>query len=156
MICHRKGDILLLKEIITSIEIKSNPEKVWKVLTDFQLYKYWNPFIIEIAGSPTKGEKIKIELRTAAQKTRVYRPVIIKVDPPTELRWHGKALLPLLLSGEHIFTIQENEGQDSIFTQKEIFKGLGAYLGNARMFNDIRKSFQMMNSSLKIRAEGSE
>ena len=67
MICHWKGDILLLKEIIASIEIRSNPEKVWKVLTDFQLYKYWNPFIIEIVGSPTKGEKIKIELRTAAQ-----------------------------------------------------------------------------------------
>lgn len=147
---------MLLKEIIASIEIRSNPEKVWKVLTDFQLYKYWNPFIIEIVGSPTKGEKIKIELRTAAQKTRVYRPVITKVDPPTELRWHGKALLPLILNGEHIFTIQENEGHESIFTQKEIFKGLGAYLGDARMFNDIRKSFQMMNSSLKIRAESHE
>jgi hypothetical protein len=88
-----------LKEIIASIEIRSNPEKVWKVLTDFQLYKYWNPFIIGIVGSPTKGEKIKIELRTAAQKTRVYRPVITKVDPPIELRWHGKALLPLILNG---------------------------------------------------------
>lgn len=145
-----------MKEIITTIEIRSNPEKIWKVLTDFQLYKYWNPFIIGITGSPTKGEKIKIELRTAAQKTRVYRPVITKVVPPTELRWHGKALLPLILNGEHIFTIQENEGHDSIFTQKEIFRGLGTYLGNARMFNDIRKSFQMMNSSLKIRAEGYE
>lgn len=145
-----------MKEIITTIEIRSNPEKIWKVLTDFQLYKYWNPFIIGITGSPTKGEKIKIELRTAAQKTRVYRPVITKVVPPTELRWHGKGLLPLILNGEHIFTIQENEGHDSIFTQKEIFRGLGTYLGNASMFNDIRKSFQMMNSSLKIRAESYE
>ena len=145
-----------MKEIIASIEIRSNPEKVWKVLTDFQLYKYWNPFIIGIVGSPTKGEKIKIELRTAAQKTRVYRPVITKVDPPIELRWYGKALLPLILNGEHIFTIQENEGHESIFTQKEIFKGLGAYLGDARMFNDIRKSFQLMNSSLKMRAESYE
>lgn len=145
-----------MKEIITRIEIRSNPEKVWKVLTDFQLYKYWNPFIIGIAGSPIRGEKIEIELRTAAQKTRVYRPVITKVDPPTELRWYGKAILPLILDGEHIFTIQENEEHDTIFTQKEIFKGLGAYLGNARMFDDIRKSFQMMNSSLKLRAEGNE
>ena len=145
-----------MKEIIARIEIKSKPEKVWKVLTDFQLYKYWNPFIIGIAGAPIRGEKIEIELRTAAQKTRVYRPVIIKVDPPTELRWYGKAILPLILDGEHIFTVQENEGHNVIFTQKEIFKGLGAYLGNARMFDDIRKSFQMMNSSLKLRAESNE
>ena len=78
------------------------------------------------------------------------------MDPPTELRWYGKALLPLILDGEHIFTIQENKGHNVIFTQKEIFKGLGAYLGNARMFDDIRKSFQMMNSSLKLRAESNE
>ena len=145
-----------MKEIITRIEIRSNLEKVWKILTDFQLYEYWNPFIIRVAGSPIRGEKIEIELRTAAQKTRVYRPVIIKVDPPTELRWYGKAILPLILDGEHIFTIQENKGHNVIFTQKEIFKGLGAYLGNARMFDDIRKSFQMMNSSLKLRAESNE
>lgn len=145
-----------MKEIIARIEIKSNPEKVWKVLTDFQLYKYWNPFIIGIAGAPIRGEKIEIELRTAAQKTRVYRPTITKVDPPTELRWYGKAILPLILDGEHIFTIHENEEHDTIFTQKEIFKGLGAYLGNARMFDDIRISFQMMNSSLKLRAESNE
>ena len=145
-----------MKEIITRIEIRSNLEKVWKILTDFQLYEYWNPFIIRVAGSPIRGEKIEIELRTAAQKTRVYRPVMTKVDPPTELRWCGKAILPLILDGEHIFTIQENEGHNVIFTQKEIFKGLGAYLGNARMFDDIRKSFQMMNSSLKLRAESNE
>ena len=145
-----------MKEIITRIEIRSNPEKVWKILTDFQLYEYWNPFIIRVAGFPIRGEKIEIELRTAAQKTRIYRPVMTKVDPPTELRWYGKAILPLILDGEHIFTIQENEGHNVIFTQKEIFKGLGAYLGNARMFDDIRKSFQMMNSSLKSRAESNE
>jgi hypothetical protein len=145
-----------LKEITARIDIRSSPEKVWRVLTDFQLYKYWNPFIIGIVGSPVRGEKIEIELRTLAQKTRVYHPVITKVEPPTELRWFGKAILPLILDGEHIFTIQENEEHNTTFTQKEIFKGLGAYLGNAKMFDDIRKSFQMMNSSLKLRAERNE
>lgn len=145
-----------MKEISTSIEIKSNPETVWKVLTDFQLYGYWNPFIIRIAGSPVKGEKIEIELRTAAQKMRIYRPVITMVSPPEELRWRGKALLPLILDGEHIFTIQKNNHHNTIFTQKEIFKGVGTYLGSARMFSNIRDSFQMMNSSLKLRAESNE
>lgn len=145
-----------MKEIVARIEIKSKPVEVWKILTDFQLYKYWNPFIIGITGYPIRGEKIEIELRTPAQKTRVYRPVITKVDGPTELRWYGKAILPLILDGEHIFMLQENEEHGTIFTQKEIFKGLGAYLGNSKMFDDIRKSFQSMNSSLKLRAESNE
>ena len=60
-----------MKEIITRIEIRSKPEKVWKILTDFQLYEYWKPFIIRVAGSHIRGEKIEIELSKAAQKTRV-------------------------------------------------------------------------------------
>lgn len=145
-----------MKEIVTSIEIKSNPEKIWKLLIDFEHYNYWNPFITRIAGSPIKGEKIQLELRTAVQKTRVYRPVITMVQPPTELRWYGKALIPLILDGEHIFMIQENQEHVSTFTQKEIFKGLGVYLGSNKMFDDIRKGFQMMNSSLKTRAESAD
>ena len=145
-----------MKEIIAQIEIRSNPQKVWKILTDFQLYKYWNPFIVGIIGSPINGTKIEIELRTRAQKIRIYHPVITKVDPPSELRWYGKAILPRILDGEHIFTIQQVEEQEVIFTQREIFKGIGAYLGNAKMFDDVLKSFQMMNSSLKLRAESIE
>jgi hypothetical protein len=145
-----------LKEITTKIEIRSSPEKVWNVLTDFRLYKFWNPFIIGITGSPIPGKKIEIELRTVGKKTRMYHPVITKVDPPNELRWYGKAILPLILNGEHIFLIQENEAHGTSFTQKEIFKGLGAHFGNAGMFDDIRKSFQLMNSSLKTRAECDE
>ena len=79
--------------------------------------------------------------------------MITVVDPPRELRWYGKAILPLILDGEHIFTIKENEEHETIFTQKEIFRGLGAFLGNAKMFDDIRRSFQMMNSKSKLRAE---
>ncbi len=79
--------------------------------------------------------------------------MITVVDPPRELRWYGKAILPLILDGEHIFTIKGNGEHETIFTQKEIFRGLGTFLGNAKMFDDIRRSFQMMNSSLKLRAE---
>jgi hypothetical protein len=145
-----------LKELVTSIEINSDPEKIWKVLTDFEHYSYWNPFIISIAGSPIKGQKIQIELRTAEGKTRVYRPVITKVQPPTELRWYGRALFPRILDGEHIFMIQENQERVSTFTQKEIFKGIGIYLGGNKMFEDIRKGFQMMNSNLKTRSESTD
>ncbi len=142
-----------MKELVTSIEIKSKPENIWKILTDFEHYTYWNPFIISISGSPVQGQKIQIKLRTAADKTRVYRPLITKVQRPTELRWFGRALIPMILDGEHVFTIQENQENVSTFTQKEIFKGIGIYLGGNKTFDDIRKGFQMMNSSLKTKAE---
>lgn len=142
-----------MKEVITSIEIRSNPENIWNVLTDFPNYKYWNPYIVSIVGFPTKGQRIEIELRTVSQKTRTYRPIITEVKPPTELRWRGKAILPLILDGEHVFMIRENEKDTSIFTQKEIFKGIGIYFGSNNILNDIRESFQSMNLGLKRRME---
>jgi uncharacterized protein YndB with AHSA1/START domain len=38
------------KEIITEIEIDASPSQVWQVLTDFEKYPTWNPFIKKISG----------------------------------------------------------------------------------------------------------
>ena len=45
-----------MKEIKTEI-IDTKPEKVWEVLTDFENYPTWNPFIQNIL------ENKKLELR---------------------------------------------------------------------------------------------
>ena len=34
-----------MKEIITETIVDTKPEKVWEVLTDFENYPTWNPFI---------------------------------------------------------------------------------------------------------------
>ena len=33
------------KEIKTEILIKASPQIVWSILTDFENYPHWNPFI---------------------------------------------------------------------------------------------------------------
>ena len=48
-------------EIATDIEINSTPERVWKVLTEFENYHKWNPFIKSILGFEQMNKALKKE-----------------------------------------------------------------------------------------------
>jgi hypothetical protein len=144
-----------VKEVRTEIEIKSYPESVWKILTDFATYDQWNPFINEIIGLPTEGSKIDISIETPSGKNRKYSPRITKVEEGRELRWFGKSSLPGFLNAEHIFTIEELQPERVRFTQREVFDGLLTRLFGKDLDIDVRQGFQDMNEALKKRAERS-
>ena len=143
-----------MKEIHTEIEILASPESVWAVLTDFASFQYWNPFIRQISGNAQVGAKIEVHLQTSRGKSRVYRPIITRVEPNHELRWLGKSFIPGILSGERIFTIEKNTTNNSVrFLHSEIFKGIGVSIAGDRLERDIRQGFDEMNSALKKRIE---
>jgi hypothetical protein len=144
-----------VKEVRTEIEIKSYPESVWKILTDFATYDQWNPFINRIIGLPTEGSKIDIYIETPSGKNRKYSPRITKVEEGRELRWFGKSSLPGFLNAEHIFTIEELQPERVRFTQREVFDGLLTRLFGKGIDIDVRQGFQHMNEALKKRAERS-
>ena len=144
-----------MKEVRAEIEIKSYPESVWKILTDFATYDQWNPFINKIIGLPTEGSKIDIYIETPSGKNRKYSPRITKVEEGRELRWFGKSSLPGFLNAEHIFTIEELQPERVRFTQREVFDGLLIRLFGKGLDVDVRQGFQDMNEALKKRAERS-
>jgi hypothetical protein len=144
-----------VKEVQSQIEINSYPEKVWKILTDFDTYEQWNPFIHKIIGQPKEGSKLDIYLETPSGKSRKYSPTITKVEEGRELRWFGKSSLPGFLNAEHILTIEELEPERVRFTQRELFDGLLPWLFGKSLDVDIKQGFQGMNNALKKRAERS-
>ena len=48
----------MAKEIKTEILINATPEKIWSILTNFENYSNWNPFIKSIKGEVKVGNKI--------------------------------------------------------------------------------------------------
>jgi hypothetical protein len=142
-----------LKELRTEIEINTSPERVWKILTDFDKYEQWNPFIHKIIGQPKQGARIEIHIETPGGKNRKYGPTLTKVDEGRELRWLGKSSLPGFLNGEHIFAIEQLGPQRIRFVQREVFDGLLTSLFGKSLDTDVRQGLEEMNRALKERAE---
>ncbi len=144
-----------MKELRTEIDIKASPEKAWEVLTDFNIFPQWNPFIRQINGDPKVGTKLEIHLHTSSGKSRTYQPTVTKVEPPRELRWSGKFFIPGMFDGERIFTIEPLETNHVRFVHMEIFTGLGVAIVGSRLDKDLYQSFVNMNEAFKEKVEQS-
>ena len=136
------------KELKTSIQIQSTPEKVWKILTDFENYPNWNPFIKSIQGNVTPGSYINIQ----AGNMR-FKPKVLAFNPNKELCWLGKLWFTGLFDGEHAFIIQDNQDGSITFRHEEKFKGILVGLFRKKLDTEIKEAFEQMNQKLKELAE---
>jgi hypothetical protein len=142
-----------MREISTEIEIASSPGRVWQVLTAFDEFPQWNPFIRTARGELREGGRLQVQIQPPGHRAMTFRPTLLCVRPPWELRWLGRLWLPRVFDGEHAFVI-EALGTDRVrFMHRERFRGvLVAVLWRA-MARDTRRGFEEMNGALKHRAE---
>jgi hypothetical protein len=142
-----------LKTIETNIVIDSTPEKIWGVLTNFEEYELWNPFMTKVVGNASLGSKIEVNIKTPSGKNRSYYPIITKCETNKELRWKGKLFLPGVFDGERVFILEKSDDDKVSFSHKEIFSGLGVKLVGNKLDDNLREGFVRMNVALKVRAE---
>ena len=68
-----------MKTITTSITLPHTPEEVWAVLTNFDEFTIWNPFIISSQGQPIKRESAKKYYGVTNKKPVKFSPIILEV-----------------------------------------------------------------------------
>jgi hypothetical protein len=93
------------KEIVTEIEINASPSRVWWVLTDFEKYPTWNPFIKKISGIPARNEKLEVHMPDPRGGMMVFTPDVLVAERERELRWLGRSE-GNAFNGEHCFLIE--------------------------------------------------
>ncbi len=89
------------KHLSSEILINSSAKKVWTVITNFEDFPNWNPFIRCAAGELKIESKLELFIQPSGSKGMTFRPKVLKVDPNRELRWLGRLYLPWLFDGEH-------------------------------------------------------
>ncbi len=141
------------KEIKTEITINASPVKVWKLLTEFDNYSNWNPFIKSINGEVKVGNKITARIEPPGASGMTFKPIVQTFVPNKELSWLGTLLFKGLFDGEHKFELVDNKNQTTKFIQSEKFNGLLVPLFAKQLDNNTKKGFEQMNQKLKELAE---
>ncbi|MGH7475646.1 MAG: SRPBCC family protein [Longimicrobiales bacterium] len=140
-------------EIRTEVQIDASAPDVWRVLTDFDEYPAWNPFIRTIRGSLVKGAKLEVEIQPPGRRPIRFNPTVLNVTPERELRWIGHLKLPGLLDGEHVFEIEPTGPRSVRFVQRERFIGIAVLAMRWLLQKSTIAGFEDMNEALKARAE---
>lgn len=139
--------------IRTEVEIDASAEQVWSVLSDFNSYPEWNPFIKSAIGQPIKGERLQITIQPSGAKPMRFSPKVLASEPGREIRWLGRLIVPGIFDGEHCFMIEKLSETKVRFEQSERFSGLLVGLLRATLERDTKRGFEEMNQALKTRAE---
>jgi hypothetical protein len=144
------------KEIITEIEINASPSQVWQVLTDFEKYPTWNPFIKKISGVAARNEKLEVHMPDPRGGTMVFTPTVLVAERDRELRWLGRSEGDVF-NGEHRFLIELIQNNNKVhFTQSEKFTGSMVESLEGWLDTAVKQNFEDMNRALKQRAENPE
>ena len=141
-----------MQEIYSEIRINASPSIVWDIITDFDNFGKWNPFIKEISGIPKEGSEIHVFIKPPNSSGMKFKPRILKFDRENEIKWLGKLWIPGLFDGEHSLIIKKIDEDNVLFIQKERFNGLLVPLFS-NMLNNTKSGFQRMNEKLKQEAE---
>lgn len=75
-----------MKEIYTEIQINASPSTVWNILTDFDDFRRWNPFIKEILGNLKVGSQIYVQIKPPNSNAMKFKPKLLKYEPEKEIR----------------------------------------------------------------------
>ena len=144
----------MVLELKTSIDIDASPDAIWEVLSDLPSYPSWNPFIRELRGRLSTGERLELRMQPVGGKAIRFRPTVLAAEPARELRWLGRLVMPGVLDGEHRFAI-EPTARGSRLVQEERFTGVLVPLLAKSLRTRTLPAFELMNAALKDRVESS-
>ena len=142
-----------MRELVTEIDVRARPSRVWDILMDFDAYPSWNPFIRKIAGTAAVGSRLEVTMEPPGGKPMRFTPKVLTVRPNREFRWKGRLFVPGLFDGEHRFIIEPTSKNTTHFIQREQFSGILVPFLWKMLDTKTRKGFVTMNKALKSRAE---
>jgi hypothetical protein len=142
--------------IETGIDIAAPPWRVWRMLTDFDAYPAWNPFLTRVQGCPEPGARLRVRVEAPGRSALVLTPRVAALETGRALRWRGRLLfLPGLLDAEHAFHLEWLADTRATRLRHAVrFSGLLAPLAGLRGAPEAaRRGAEAMGAALKARAE---
>lgn len=128
------------------IEIASEPDAVWDVLTDFAAWPSWNPDVKSMAfeGGLAEGAEFRWKAGPGTITSTIRR-----VERPLLIGWTGKTLG---MSAVHVYRLERRDG-GTLVTTEESFDGPIARLARRPLRRMLTTSLEAGLRALKTRVE---
>ena len=142
----------------TAVEIKADPAKVWEVFTDFEDYKNWNPFFLDMGALENTILQKGIcfwETIMMPPGVKGYFPMKVtdlELQNTLEITMSMSALNPFILDS-HRFTLEETS-QGTKFIHRYDYSG-AIFKAALRVPSILKKTEEIhneMNEALKRKA----
>ncbi|MFQ3322865.1 MAG: hypothetical protein ACI90U_000677 [Pseudomonadales bacterium] len=134
------------------VNISATPTKIWRVLTEFTLYKNWNPYLIATEGELKSGQEITITLRNKNfDKPFTTTPVIASVNKNKSFHWVNGFPVPGIYDSKHYFILKPTGNGQTILLQYEEFRGVLVWLlpGKDKRKAATEEGFNLMHNAMK-------
>lgn len=141
------------REIRTEIIIRTSSEAAWNLLTDFEKYPEWHPYIQKVEGEPVLKHKLKITVYNEDSTTSRFSAYILEFRPNETLSWGGS--LGFIFRAKHYFIIRKIDADTIQLIQGEYWKGLFGKSYGRKIYRDTFNKFNLMNSRMKTLLEQS-
>jgi hypothetical protein len=141
-------------ELRAEIEIDADPGTVWAMLTTFEAYPVWNPFIRSIQGSLEPGSRLHVRLQPPGGRGITMAPVVTVSEAGRAFGWLGRVGgIPRLFDGAHRFELESmDEGRRTRLVQSERFRGILVPFVQRSILPATLEGFEAMNRALADRA----
>lgn len=143
-----------MKHLHTEIVIAAPRETVWAVLTAFEQYVEWNPFIVNVTGAPKVGNRLRVTLSPPGGRAMTFKPTVTEVVTGETLEWWGHLGVRGVFDGRHRFELHPDGDRATRVIQSEIFTGLLVPLMARSLDRNATAGFELMNQAIKERVEG--
>jgi len=134
-------------EIRTEIIINTSAAEAWQLLTDFDAYANWHPYILQVEGNIALKEKIKVTTIDADSTTDQFSAFILVFEPNYQLAWGGS--LGFIFSAKHYYIIEPINDNQILFVQGEYWHGLFGNNYGKKIYLETYQKFIAMNEKMK-------
>src|SRR5215831_10210613 len=150
-----------------SVAIDAPIELVWQVMTDFDRYAEWNPFVVQIerrGGAPVRiGTFVTLHVRWPRGRGGATTvEVVTRIDAPAatadgerhahlEYRYTGWFPRLRLITGSRLQTLAQPAGGPTTYRTFEEFHGM---LKSSVPLRKVQAGFEAHAEALKTRSEG--
>lgn len=134
-------------EIKTTIIINTSATETWQLLTNFNDYTNWHPYIAKIDGKVSLKEKIKVTTIDTDSTTDQFSAFILEWEPERQLAWGGS--LGFIFNAKHYFIIEPINDTQILFIQGEYWHGIFGKNYGKKIYLDTYRKFIVLNEKMK-------